>query len=212
MDLKNRTKEIKNFFNNKIDTYDQVHETYMSTKKALIDSLEGNINKVLDLGAGTGLELIYLFEKYPQAKVTVVDISDGMLEQLMKRKFADKITCICGDFFCVDFGKEYDAVISTSALHHFASEDKLKLYKKIKECLRVGGQFLNCDKIALSLEEQERLLNEYKENPNKYPHMDTPLTIENECKLLLEAGFEDVAALSPNTIKSNYVLLNSKKR
>jgi len=61
-------------------------------------------------------------------------------------------------------------------------------------------------------EEQERLLNEYKENPNKYPHMDTPLTIENECKLLLEAGFEDVAALSPNTIKSNYVLLNSKKR
>lgn len=211
MNLKNRTLEMRDFFNNKIDTYDQIHETYMSTKKTLIDSLKGNINNVLDLGAGTGLELIYLFKKYPQARVTVVDISENMLEELMKREFADKITCICGDFFCVDFKKEYDAVISTSALHHFTSEDKLNLYKKIKNCLKVGGQFLNCDKIAFSLEEQEIAFKEYKENLNKYSHIDTPLTIENECKLLLEAGFKDVTALTPDTIKENYVLLSAKK-
>ena len=41
----------------------------MDTKKALVDSLSGDIHKVLDLGAGTGLELIHLFEKYPEYRL-----------------------------------------------------------------------------------------------------------------------------------------------
>lgn len=211
MNLKNRAQEMRNFFNNKIDSYDQVHEQYMDTKKTLIDSLDGSIEKVLDLGAGTGLELIYLFEKYPSAKVTVVDVSESMLNELAKRDFADKVTCICGDFFEVSFGDEYDAVISTSALHHFSEQDKIKLYKKVLECLKIKGQFLNCDKVALSQEEQDSAFKEYQEDPNKYPHMDTPLTKENESKVLCEVGFQNITVLQPETIKDNYALIKATK-
>lgn len=113
MNLYDRNQKQRSFFNEKIDTYDEVHLTYMETKKMLAESLDTNTKKVLDLGAGTGLELIHLFELFPNADVTVIDITENMLEELNKRSFANHVKTICGDFFEVDFGNEYDAVIST---------------------------------------------------------------------------------------------------
>lgn len=211
MNIKTRGNEMRNFFNNKIDSYDKSHEEYMDTKKALVDAIDKDVNRVLDLGAGTGLELIYLFKKYPKAKVTVVDITENMLKELMKRDFANNVTCICGDFFEVDFGSDYDVVISTSALHHFSEEDKLKLYKKILNCLKEKGKFINCDKICMSQEEQDCCFREYQENPNKYAHMDTPLTKENECKILNEVGFNSVEVLKDDNVRDNYALIRGVK-
>ena len=61
MNLYERNKRVMDFFDEKIDTYDDVHREFMQSKKSLIDALNGDVKKVLDLGAGTGLELIYLF-------------------------------------------------------------------------------------------------------------------------------------------------------
>ena len=132
MDLYERNQKQRIFFNEKIASYDQVHEIYMETKKSLTDYLDKNITKILDLGAGIGFELIHLFEIYPNASVTVIDISENMLKELSKRDFANCVTMICGDFFEKDFGNNYDAVISTSALHHFKPEF---------DCLKSGGLF-----------------------------------------------------------------------
>lgn len=211
MNIKTRGNEMRNFFNDKIDSYDKSHEEYMDTKKALVDAIDKDVHKVLDLGAGTGLELIYLFKKYPNVKVTVVDITENMLKKLMKRDFASNVTCICGDFFEVDFGSDYDVVISTSALHHFSEEDKLKLYKKILNCLKEKGKFINCDKICISQEEQDCCFREYQENPNKYVHMDTPLTKENECKILNKVGFNSVEVLKDDNVRDNYALIKGVK-
>lgn len=51
MDLYNRNQKQRTFFNEKIDTYDDVHSTYLLTKKELTDSLDSNAKKILDLGA-----------------------------------------------------------------------------------------------------------------------------------------------------------------
>ncbi len=98
MNLYGRNQKQRNFFNEKIDTYDQVHEDFMETKKMLAESLDKDTKKILDLGAGTGLELIHLFEMYPDASVTGVDISENMLNELSKREFANHVKTICGDF------------------------------------------------------------------------------------------------------------------
>ena len=84
-----------------------------------------------------------------------------MLNQLKKRPFGDKVKIIKGDFFEVDFEGPYDAVISTSALHHFPKNEKIKLYKKIWESLKSNGVFVNSDKIASSIEEEQKLLDDY---------------------------------------------------
>ena len=209
MNLYERNQKQRTFFNEKIDSYDQVHETYMETKKMLAESLDKDTKRILDLGAGTGLELIHFFEIFPDASVTVVDISENMLNELSKRNFANHVTTVCGDFFEVDFGNNYDAVISTSTLHHFKPEEKVTLYKKIYDCLKENGQFINCDKISLSQEDQEHSMYELEHNIDNYKHIDTPLTVDNEMSILKQVGFIDIS--SSDVDKSDYSLIKARK-
>ena len=209
MNLYERNQKQRVFFNEKIDSYDDSHNTYMETKKTLADNLDKDAKKILDLSAGTGLELIHLFEMYPDADVTVIDIIENMLKELKKRPFGNKVNTICGDFFEVEFGNDYDAVISTSALHHFKKEEKKKLYKKIYDCLKKNGQFINCDKIALTQEIEDKQLYELENNIDNYKHIDTPLTVEHEIEVLKNVGFSDIS--SKNVDKEDYSLIKSRK-
>ena len=209
MNLYERNQKQRVFFNEKIDSYDDSHSTYMETKKTLADNLDKDAKKVLDLGAGTGLELIHLFEMYPDADVTVIDITENMLKELKKRPFGNQVNTICGDFFEMEFGNDYDAVISTSALHHFKKDEKKKLYKKIYDCLKKKGQFINCDKIALTQEIEDKQLYELENNIDNYKHIDTPLTVEHEIEVLKNVGFSDIS--SKNVDKEDYSLIKSRK-
>ncbi len=209
MNLHDRNQKQRIFFNEKIDSYDDVHSSYLKIKRTLGDSLDKDTKKILDLGAGTGLELIYVFEIFPSANVTVIDITENMLEKLKKRSFADHVTTIHGDFFEVEFGNNYDAVISTSALHHFTKDEKLKLYKKIYECLKENGQFINCDKMALTQEIEAKQLFELKNNIENHKHIDTPLTIEHEMEVLKNAGFNEIS--SHDVERDDYSLIKARK-
>ena len=211
MDLKKRAENMRAFFNSKAaeDAYDCVHIKMMNSKEPITKALPENTKRVLDLGGGTGLELIPLFERFPDACVTVVDVAEEMLAQLRKRPFADRIDAVCGDFFEVEFGNNFDAVISTSALHHFTEEDKIRLFEKALNSLRPGGMLINSDKCVDTQEEQDYGFRELEEEPNKYKHMDTPLTPENECKVLRMAGFVNVSA--ERIDESDYYIISAVK-
>ena len=189
MDLKERNQTLKEFFDRKTVGYDDVHIAFMESKRALTQALPDGTAKVLDLGAGTGLELIPLVERFPDVQITAADISSDMLGTLMERPFADRVTCVIGDFFETDFGSDFDAMISTSALHHFAPEDKLRLYRRVYDALRLGGLFLNADKTAPNPAAQEEDFRQLAEDPHRWPHMDTPLTVGAECTVLEQSGF-----------------------
>ena len=209
MNLYDRNQRVRNFFNERITEYDEVHQKYMNTKRALADNLDKNTKRILDLGAGTGLELIHLFEVYPDVSVTVIDITENMLEKLKTRSFASKVETICGDFFKVDFGKDYDAVISTSALHHFKIEEKIKLYRKIYECLKQNGVFLNSDYIALTEEIQKEQLDKLENHFDEYKHIDIPITVDNEVKILTQTGFKDISVNEVDV--ESYRLIKARK-
>lgn len=189
MNLKERNEEMRAFFNEKAEGYDEVHLKMMANKAAIIDELPEGTAKILDLGAGTGLELIPLFERFPDARVTAVDIAEKPLQALKERHFARKVEVICGDFFSVDFGEDYDAVISSAALHHFDEQDKAALYAKAFACLRPGGIFVNSDRYVETQEEQDALFDALLSNTHGCRHWDTPLTLSNERRLLEGAGF-----------------------
>ena len=209
MDLKARTENMRQFFNRKIDTYDEVHEKFLETKALLASSLPEGTKKVLDLGVGTGLELTYLFERFPEAEVTGIDVSEEMIEALKCKSFGSKVTCILGDFFETVFGSGYDAAISTSALHHFDIESKIRLYKKVYDSLREGGMFINSDYISKTDEEEENVFEWYRLEHENRPHIDTPLTSEHEKEALLAAGFREVT-VSPTAL-DNYRLFVAVK-
>ena len=207
MDLQTRNNENKEFFAERVDGYDEVHQQFMETKKMLTDSITVNPIKVIDLGAGTGLELIEFFKKYPNSKVKAIDLTKEMLDKIKERDCSDKVDIVCGDFFECHFGKDNDVIMSTSALHHFLYPDKVKLYKKIYDSLREGGEFINSDYIVNTIEQEQQCIKDYEDKVNN--HNDTPLTLDHELEILRMVGFTDIEVKQPE--KENYKLLKAKK-
>ena len=209
MDLNKRANEMNEFFNRAVDiNYDEEHLKVIEAKEKIIDFLPKKMEKVIDLGSGTGLQLIKLYKEYPNVHTIAIDISDGMLKKLEERHISDNITIVNKSFFDYDFGKDIDAVISTQALHHFEPNDKLTLYKKVYECIKENGVFVNEDLFVLDEEaEKQGFADYYNLVRGEGKHYDTPLTIEHEIKILKEVGF----SLIETCITDNYKIIIAKK-
>ena len=207
MDLLERNRDNKEFFAEVVDNYDEDHKPFMNTKAMLTESIDFEPKKVIDLGAGTGLELIEFFKKYPNARVKAIDLTIEMLNKIKEREFADKVDIVCDDFFACDFGKDNDVIMSTSALHHFLYDEKVKLYKKIYDALREGGLFINSDYTASDIAEEEQGIYNYIHKVNR--HNDTPLTLDHELEILHSVGFTDIEVKQPE--KESYKLIKARK-
>ena len=85
----------------------------------------------------------------------------------------------------------------------------IKLYKKIYDCLKEHGQFINCDKIALTQEIEDGQLYELEHNIENHKHIDTPLTVEHEIEVLKRVGFQEIT--SSNVDKDDYSLIKARK-
>lgn len=209
MNLVKRSNEMKDFFNKVVDIdYDEKHSKMIKAKEKIVDFLPSDIDKIIDLGAGTGLQLIKLYKVYPNVKTTAIDISDGMLKKLYERHISDNITIINKSFFEYEFGSDIDAVISTQALHHFEPSDKEILYKKVYDCLKEHGVFVIEDYFALDDEDERKGFEDYKNLVKGLDsHYDTPLTIPHEIDILKKSGFSDVEHFAGD----NFNILISKK-
>ncbi|MBP3452760.1 MAG: methyltransferase domain-containing protein [Clostridia bacterium] len=201
--------KMRDFFEARLDGYDEhmmtniesATEFYPFTAKMLPAIANCHI---LDLGCGTGLELEEYYLLCPSAKVTGIDLSQGMLSTLGK-KLADKdITLIVGSYFDVPFGKDvFEAAVSVESLHHFTKEEKISLYTKLHAALKENGYFILTDYFSLSDDEEKMhrqnliaLKAEQGICDNEFYHYDTPLTVKHETEALLQAGFSTVEVLN----------------
>ena len=200
--------KMDEFFNNRLDGYDEhqlnviddAKSFYPFTAKCLPQTSEA---EVLDLGCGSGLELGYYFNLNSSARITGIDLSEGMLSAL-REKFPNKpITLLQGSYFDVPFGNScYDAVVSVESLHHFTKDEKKPLYEKIRRALKKDGYFILTDYFASSEEEEvrcrqelNRLRCQQKIEEGVFYHYDTPLTVEHEIEALLAAGFSSIKVI-----------------
>ena len=119
------------FFEKRLDGYDEHMMTNIESAAvfypftaSMLPVIAGS--RILDLGCGTGLELEAYCALCPSAKVTGIDLSQGMLSALEK-KFAGKdMTLIAGSYFDVPFGEAaHDAAVSVESLHHFTKAEKV---------------------------------------------------------------------------------------
>ena len=201
--------KMSDFFEARLDGYDEhmmtniesANEFYPFTAKQLPIS---ESCQILDLGCGTGLELQEYYTFNPTARVTGIDLSQGMLSEI-KRKFVDKdITLIHGSYFDVPLGKNvFDAAVSVESLHHFEKEKKISLYSKLHTALKDKGYFILTDYFSLSDEEEQMhrqnlliLKAEQGITGDEFYHYDTPLTVKHESEALIEAGFSLVKILN----------------
>ena len=184
-----------------LDAIESAREFYPFTAGCLPQE-EGSC--ILDLGCGTGLELGYYFEMVPTAKVTGIDLAEGMLNALREKYPEKAMTLIHGSYFDIPFGEnQFDAAVSVESLHHFTKEEKVPLYQKVHAALKPEGFFILTDYFALSEKEEKfrrsellRLKKEQNIRDDEFYHYDTPLTMEHEKEALLYAGFSAVTVLS----------------
>lgn len=103
---------------------------------------------ILDIGAGTGLFTSFMLEKYPKANVTLIDISEKMLEVANSRfKNNTNVKYIVDDYTKHKFEDTFDIVISSLSIHHLMDVDKKDLYYKIFSIMKENSLFINADQV-----------------------------------------------------------------
>lgn len=195
--------EMSAFFTARVDGYD---EHMMTNIEGIADGyarmatlLPDGTGTLLDLGCGTGLELGPIFARFPTLHVTGVDLTQAMLDKLARKYSGKRLDLICGSYFDVDFGESrFDTAVSFETMHHFTHDEKRGLYRRVQQSLKPGGVYIEADYMAQSQEEEDalfaeraRLLREMGE-PEGFFHFDTPCSVDNQMRILREAGFSDV--------------------
>lgn len=196
--------QMSDFFTVRVDGYDEhMIKNVEGCKEGYIkmaELLPKEVNELLDLGCGTGLELDEIFKTRPHINVTGIDLTKAMLDKLKEKHPDKKLSLINASYFDYDFNtSKYDAVVSFQTLHHFSHKDKLELYKKIYNALKPNGQYIECDYMVESQQEEDfynsenkRIRKEQNIPDGEFYHYDTPCTIDNQIKLLSKAGFKTV--------------------
>jgi tRNA (cmo5U34)-methyltransferase len=208
-------KKVKNHFEEEAEVFDKLIKTliphYEDMIRSLILSLAFHTKekiKVLDLGCGTGNISKELKKRFPQAHITCVDLAENMIK-MTKSKMAsyNDIEFITADFRDLDFHKEYDAVISSLALHHMQPDEQKTFYHRINKFLKEGGVFYNADIILGSTDYlnqtyrdkwvefmlENHTLEEVKEIwLPKHREEDFPSPLHSHILWLEDAGFKEV--------------------
>ena len=192
--------DMEAFFQARIAGYEEHMAHWDKHYKWISELLPGNIETLLDLGCGTGLELDTILARFPELNVTGIDLSSEMLAELRRKHREHSLTLVQADYFLYDLGENcFDAAVSVESLHHFTAQKKTSLFSKIYRCLKPGGVYLECDYIAVTQAIEDLTFSECRRRrlrdgilPDSYVHFDTPLTLEHEMSAMKAAGFKTV--------------------
>lgn len=212
-----KTADIKERFDFTAREYDSQRrkfipcfDDYYATTMNFIHETIREPSTIVDLGAGTGLLSRYLYDYYPDARYTLIDVSDKMLE-VARRRFEGLDNF---DYKVLDYTKgfgdcSYSLICSALSIHHLDDSDKLKLYENAYVHLSGGGTFLNIDQFNANTKEMNECYNRWwmkyiknsgisKEEYEKWSRrreLDKENTIDETKDLLKESGFETVECI-----------------
>ncbi len=164
---------------------------------------------VLDLGSGTGNVSWALRKRFPNARMSCIDISEKMLDMARGKLGDEKTEYILADFSRCELGSKRDAVVSSLALHHLEKKDRRQFFTKIYEGLNDGGVFINADIVLASNARWQRMylaawkdflapqLSEgrIKELYRRYRREDRPVPLLDDIQLLRETNFREADVL-----------------
>jgi tRNA (cmo5U34)-methyltransferase len=172
---------------------------------ALLEFIPADARRILDLGTGDGRLLALVRSELAKRdnargdsvriEAVAVDFSPAMLDAAAKRFAGD--SCITVATHNLDrplpsLGN-FDAVISSFAIHHLVHERKHALYAEIHGLLNPGGVFCNLEHVASpTLRLHEEFLHRIGYTPETEDPSNKLLDLETQLQWLREIGFVDV--------------------
>jgi len=174
-------------------------------ESALLEFIPATTRRILDLGTGDGRLLALVRTELvreeavrhgrPHAEAVAVDFSPAMLDAVRKRFAGESSVRVVAHDMDEPLPalSNFDAVISSFAIHHLVHERKRALYAEIYGLLNPGAVFCNLEHVAsptpsLHKEFLERIgyTVETEDPSNKL------LDVETQLEWLREIGFVDV--------------------
>jgi tRNA (cmo5U34)-methyltransferase len=205
---------IKELFGANADRYDgqrrKVIPCFDDFYKITVDLIpfgQESVFRFLDLGAGTGLLTALILAKFPNAMATLIDISEKMLAKARERFETQKDISFCiMDYAASPLPGGYDLAVSAMSIHHLADSEKMRLIGNIYEALLPGGTFIHAELVKGATETTETLYQrvwlEYLKQTDlnedqlslifQRMSYDKTMPLEDQLRLLREAGFEHV--------------------
>ena len=150
----NNKHEVRSQFDEAAQVYDEQRrklipcfDDFYNLAVSLAD-VSTNTPRVLDLGAGTGLFSSLLLQKYPDARVTLIDLSENMLAIAKQRlQQFQNVTYLLDDYTNYEQLEGFDIIISSLSIHHLTDRDKQVLYRNTYSNLAPNGIFINADQV-----------------------------------------------------------------
>ena len=167
-------------------------------EETLLEALPAVVRRFLDLGTGDGRLLALVLAARPDAQAIGVDMSPPML-QAARRRFDGDANAQIIDHDLNDplpeLG-EFDAIVSSFAIHHCPDVRKQTLYAECFNRLRPGGVLLNLEHVASpTLRLQEVFLAAMNMTLGDEDRSNILLDVWTQLRWLEELGFEDVDCL-----------------
>jgi trans-aconitate methyltransferase len=139
------------------ESWDSQQEAFLPDREhrfaAMLDAVDattgGAAPRLLDLAGGTGTIALRTLARFPGAEVTVLD-QDPVLLAIATASLRDRATVVRADLADPEWTKalphrDYDAVLTATALHWLPAERVSALYGEVRDVLRPDGIFCNAD-------------------------------------------------------------------
>lgn len=175
--------------------------------------------QILDVGCGAGNYTIKMLQSLPDLDVTLVDLSQPMLERASERVAAvssGSIQGLQGDIRNLEFPPaQFDIILASAVLHHLrGADDWQAVFSKFHRILKPGGSIWIVDLVKQTTEAVQALMwSRYGEYLTKFKDEafrelvfgyikkeDTPRSLIYQLDLLREVGFEQIEILHKNNL------------
>lgn len=232
--VKSTLEEIEQRFDKDVERFSNLETAQATTLDArynmdlITDSIAHVYSskiKVLDIGCGAGNYPVCLLQKIKNADVTLVDLSQPMLDKANERVSALKkgtVETIKGDFRTVELEKaQYDVIIATAVLHHLRDDEDWKCaFERLYSLLKPNGSLWVFDLVHQTNSQMQKLIYfdkygayleglkdaNYKDQVFDYIEKeDTPRPLIYQLELLKTVGFKDVDVLHKKLCFASYV-------
>ncbi len=140
---------------------EHIHPHYLEIQDEILQRLgrrRAATLLVVDAGGGSGRLMQRVLELLPQAAGVVIDQSEPSLALAGERlsRFGSRVKLLryrLQDDWDDALPHPADAIVSMSAIHHLAPDEKRSLYARCRDCLTPGGVFYNGDEFRSESDE-----------------------------------------------------------
>lgn len=113
--------------------YDRYADIQRESAQELLKGIKDNgFTEILEIGCGTGNYTLLLKEKFKQAKIMALDISNKMIEVAQEKLKNKNIKFLVADGECLNLKAEFDLITSNASLQWFVDlNEALSNYKNM---------------------------------------------------------------------------------